>query len=1282
MALQVRVCYTLDSKIYVKTKGKMRTRLFKITGILSAAVGVFVILTYSAAFAYIPSKGRSEPSPKSNLPSYAQIKMRDPGSIKLTGIPEHAENRLLVKFKPGVNRKNVYFRSARPLESEPLHPTAISQFKMTQIKKGINGYTVSGKSYKSLKDIPDEKVIEAMPAYKRDLCYWEKAIFAKGIDLNNARIKLENDPGVDRVEFDYIVRPQSAPNDPRYGQQTNLHNMDYSLARNIAPGPNEVVIAIVDTGVDYNHEDLTTNIWHHPSDANDEDQDGRVGEVNGWDFYNGDADPKDDFGHGTHCSGIAAAVTDNSTGIAGVSPTAKIMAVKFMSQYGFGYISDAAQAIEYAASHGAKVISNSWGGGAFSEELQDAITYAYNMGCFVVVAAGNSNVNAELSLPANYRHVFVVGAIDDSNNTKAPFSNFGSKVDVAAPGVGILSTMPQYPEFTLHDPNYGGYSMNYAKMSGTSMACPHVAGEAALILSKYSHAPDRVANIIRAGALPDISSDDYIGTGRINLYQSLLNNTNLPDSTVARITGPAYEILLGPASIPISGRSIGYKYTLSYATTPYAANWTRFAQSIGNVQDGVLGYLNTPGMPGGKYFIKLTTTANYWSPAQTNVTKIVFDDKIMSGWPQQMEGYPYPDVLMSPVCADFDNDGNKELLAFSYQNYNELSNDDPGHPRLGARLYLWHSDGTRVPGWEQPKPVLGSTSRIFGIPSDGLFYTTPAVADLDGDKDLEFVFAINESGQVVIHAWHHNGASMSGWPKVLAFESNGIPNNVAIGDINGDGQPEIFVSMFWYDYRAPEYRTAQVYGFDKSGNVLTGWPATYNDNYVLVLLDENFAQAQSDITLADIDNDGHKDVIFAYSKDYDCVVNILDGRGQALTGWPKTINMGTSQNNAPVGIAVGDANLDGNKELFFATLSGQIYSLDKDGNILFSQNTIYSTCSSLSLADLDNDSDLEIIVQDMGRFTFVFNHYGTCLPGWPKQAGDTSWLRFGYPVFASAPIIGDIDGDGDPDILQGSNGESKLFAFDAVGNMKPGFPRFVSADMKRMYGTPSLVDFDNDGKVEVISGDGSGRVLVWKFGDYNPLKVPWPVLGQNLARTYSHPCAPNIKSLTPVSGVPNSVVIIRGSGFGSKQESGVVRFGETQAFINDWNGMAISCMVPDMLMGTYPVTVKTQFGTSKGVNFEVPATTVPLMPVIYTLDPESGKAHTVLAIEGKNFGPVKGNGKVTLYRNKVNHAVRVIYWTDKLIYCYVPQILPNEYEVRVYINPKTYSAGKTFTVTK
>ncbi|MHC4758179.1 MAG: S8 family serine peptidase [Planctomycetota bacterium] len=259
-----------------------------------------------------------------------------------------------------------------------------------------------------------------------DRIYKIQVELESGQSLQEVVAAYNNDPDVEYAELNYIVSIDTTPNDPLYSNQWSLDKIDAPEAWDINTGSSDIVVTVVDTGVDYNHRDLDDNMW---SDGNG---------YYGYDFINNDNDPMDDHGHGTHCAGIIAAEGNHGLDITGVCWDAKIMALKFLGANGTGSIADAAEAFYYAVDNGAEVISNSWSGGDYMEAMQQSIDYAHSQGVIMVAAAGNNNANNPDCYPANYNNMISVAATD-SDDQKASFSNYGDWVDIAAPGVDILS---------------------------------------------------------------------------------------------------------------------------------------------------------------------------------------------------------------------------------------------------------------------------------------------------------------------------------------------------------------------------------------------------------------------------------------------------------------------------------------------------------------------------------------------------------------------------------------------------------------------------------------------------------------------------------------------------------------------------------------------------------------------------------------------------------------------------------------------------------------------------
>lgn len=331
---------------------------------------------------------------------------------------------------------------------------------------------------------------------------------APGWTFEAARDWFATHPHVEWFEPNFVYTVEQTPNDPSFAQLWGLHNtgqsggttdadIDAPEAWDLVTGSANVVIGVIDTGVDYNHPDLAANMWRNPGEiagnSIDDDGNGFVDDVVGYDFAHYDSNPMDDHRHGTHVAGTIAGVGNNATGVSGVNWTSSIMALKFLNASGSGATSGAVSAVNYAtmmrATYGVNVAltNNSWGGGNYSQALLDAIAAHGNAGLLFIAAAGNQgrNNNTSPEFPSSYPLENIISvAATDRRDTLAYFSNYGSTaVDLAAPGVGIYSTV---------------LNGSYATFDGTSMAAPHVAGVAALA---WAYSPSSSAGQIRSALL-------------------------------------------------------------------------------------------------------------------------------------------------------------------------------------------------------------------------------------------------------------------------------------------------------------------------------------------------------------------------------------------------------------------------------------------------------------------------------------------------------------------------------------------------------------------------------------------------------------------------------------------------------------------------------------------------------------------------------------------------------------------------------------------------------------
>lgn len=420
-----------------------------------------------------------EMSRETNLRQDEDLRISD--EPRLIERPEYVEQQLIVKFKTGVSSNEI---------------NALKQSLKAEVVK------TTETSGLQLWDIRSTSVEEAIAKYS-------------------------NNSLVEYIEPNYIISiDKTIPNDSSFNQLWGLNNteqtggtkdadIDAPEAWDLETG-SKVLVGVVDTGIDYNHPDLANNIWTNPGeiagDGIDNDGNGFIDDIHGYDFVNNDGDPFDDNSHGTHVAGTIAANGNNGTGVTGVSWSAELMGLKFLNSTGNGTIFAAIQAIEYATKMGVKMTNNSWGGGGYSQALYDAIAAAGEAGQLFIAASGNeSNDNdANASYPASYDLDNIIAvASTDHNDDLSGFSNIGhTTVDLGAPGSAILSTTP---------------GNTYSTYSGTSMATPHVSGVASLLWSQFpemsaAQVKDRILNSVDPIAALDGKT---VTGGRLNAFRAI-----------------------------------------------------------------------------------------------------------------------------------------------------------------------------------------------------------------------------------------------------------------------------------------------------------------------------------------------------------------------------------------------------------------------------------------------------------------------------------------------------------------------------------------------------------------------------------------------------------------------------------------------------------------------------------------------------------------------------------------------------------------------------------------
>lgn len=1029
-----------------------------------------------------------------------------------------------------------------------------------------------------------------------------KAKFSSEDDITRVIEEYSKLGEIEYIEPNYMMHICMYPNDPLLDQQWGLGDIDAFNAWDIETGNSEIVVCVIDTGVDYNHPDLAGNIWNNPNEIPDngidDDDNGYVDDYYGWDFINDDNDPIDDSGHGTHCAGVIGAVGNNNIGITGLCWNCKLMLVKFLSNYGGGTAPDAANSIIYAADNGADVISNSWGSAFDSQLIRDAVEYANSKGVIQIGATGNSNTDNRF-YPAAYDQVISISAID-VNDHKADFSNYGSWVDIAAPGVSIFSTMPTYQ---VHLNNLG-YTQDYSNMSGTSMACPHVSGLAALILSKNPSFDEEDILTILHSTVEEVNSDKYIGLGRINAYNSIQKNS----ITIAKINSDLDDIT-ARGIISINGTAASaefYNYKLSYGYGVYPASLNEIYNSYSPVENDVMTTWDTNSVEDGDITLKLEVTNLAGETSQDvvviNVDNIYLtcpfnNDIFRAGDTIEIKGtvlgsnFDYyniywrdiddPDQWFTDGISLVDN-GQSEIIDDTLGYFDTSCILDGVYITIKIvanfgnlqKLHFINNiyiDPTLKQGW--PKSI--NWDIFYDEESDQEFwiwggFLEPVVSDINNDGNKEIII-FQGGNPPKLHVFNLDGSLC--WTtsvgNVLCYTRYIIP---IVGDINNDDFNEIIVLRPRQNnpFDSTQY-PARLFAYDHLGNelwsteVVTGFYATmiladldldgskeiiikdcYGGNSKIVIVDsigEIINQWDLDSihwggsivsspAIGNFDDDPELELVCASPSadagyDWDegewineGVIHVYNMDGSDVAGWPIYTN-GTILSSP----AVGDINNDGDLEIIVGLMFagkpdyryGGVYVFDKTGGILpgWPFNKGYKFWSSPSLADFDNDGDLEIAISrlgnvDIGFETFVIHHDGTMADGWPQNTAWADWY---------STVIADINGDGVPDIITSAgqgfypsiSNHGGVYAWNFDGTLIEGFPKITENDAQ----APVVVDdIDNDGIVEIIASSdydfdidagflkGRGTIYIWETtGNYNEDTMEWPTFHCDIHRT-------------------------------------------------------------------------------------------------------------------------------------------------------------------------------------
>lgn len=1020
----------------------------------------------------------------------------------------YAKGEIIIKLKNGVSRiitkasnkslkideDGVNFDDVDPKSLPKSLVNLDSKIHITKIDKLFKGFVnpkdqLAAFKEKFKQDIEQgNRTINEPELLAIDLSGIYKLQFDSKASISEVLSILANNDDLDFAEPNYQAKTFFTPNDPyyldtyptnvgardptwnpSYDYQWDLKQMNVTQAWDFSQDSADTIIAIVDTGVDYNHTELSgTKI------------------IKGFDFVNRDNDPMDDSGHGTHVAGIIAANTNNNTGIAGVCPNCRLIVMKALNSQGVGYDSDLSDAIYQGVINGARVINASWGGSGHSLVLQDILNYVYQNNVVFIAAAGNSNSDVSGITPAGITCATPADPTTDctitvsatqENKTIASYSNWGTGIDVAAPG-GSGET---YDIISLRANNtwlgntVGGI---YTRLSGTSMASPHVAGLAGLILSKNPQLTvQQVRNIIINSANDTglVGFDDSYGYGRVDAYKAL-NSMNTSSPVISKITSPLQENIV-PTSFTIKGTASANNfasYKIEYANTPISP-WTSDGITLANsgtrqVVNGILATANL-NRPDSIYYLKLTTNAG--GVDYPTVVQVKIDKSLRPNFPVKFGSRSdYQKIIVS----DINNDSAGDII---------FKNDDE------AKIYALKQDGTNLSGW----PV--ATGELYAT----LFQSnTPTVYDLDTTypgKEIFTPVSLNASGEQIL-GLHADGSVLPGWSVQdwVNRGSLGYPLDTMtagkFNNTNGVLFPETF------EYNPSEGTKIRIY--DKNSNSISGWPLQVAEGTV-----------QQTPVITDLDKDGNDEMTLVYfdQTTHDYSLRIYSTNGGLVKTIPLISNTITGSIVGPV---TADLDADGYPEIIAVvskapTSDRFLYVWDRNGNIKSASwpKKISETLDPawntkvLSVGDFKGDGSVEILTYINRNFYIIDNNANIFASGGNGPSQNGRYITGIANVLTSTGVSL---------IALPWSTKIYLYAFDPVAKtftVVNGYPKdFKINGTTSIYdgivGTPVLTDLDNNNNIELITtySNASDSIAQKGFGlyvfnlGYLITKTDWP----------------------------------------------------------------------------------------------------------------------------------------------------------------------------------------------
>ncbi len=832
-----------------------------------------------------------------------------------------------------------------------------------------------------------------------------KLKFTSDSDIQSIVYKCKNDPIIQYAQpnfYNQLAEKVDKPNDFFYTNQWALEKIDLRRAWGIEKGSEDIIIAVVDTGVDYNHEDLRSRIWINkreiPNNNIDDDGNGYIDDIIGWDFFDSpetklkidhidrDNDPMDEDGHGTHIAGIIAGIPNNSIGIAGITWGCKIMPLRAGSK--ILEDDDLASAIVYAVENGANIINMSWGDDNLSFVIRDVTEYAYRKGCVLVGAVGNDD-EQKIIYPANFNHVIAVGATNKADK-KASFSNYGTGIDILAPGERVFGTVP---------------NNSYSDWSGTSMATPIVSGVIALMLSKRRGLTNQeIVQILRQSA-DRIDEPKFERIGRVNAYKALLATLNI----TAKISSPQNEsgtdktmTIIGTAGGPSFKR-----YELDYSSTKEPSKWYRIKIGFEPIYEDIIAQWTTLHFAEGNYTLRLRCFDQNGMIAEDRI-KVLIDHT--------------PPIILEHKCnIRIINDRVKTVLSIRTDDattvvvYYILDNFD-----IGPKEFYLPSVGK--------KHELDLTDNFGRDVVSNFSYYIKAIntAGLSTDNFNEGFSHINISSVYIPQSGFigKKTAIPVIYPIGIAdFNGNGVDEIVGMEKPNWDysfvkifeeTESGLYFQVFKSDY---EYYPQDI--GDTDGDGLLEILGNRGDRTFLVESPSKWSYPTKKIwecedlwggQIDDLDLDGKKEIISSNIKNKS--IDIFENRGNdKYLRVARLKNTTDGDNLNAVKFAIGDFDSDNGKEIAFGDSDGDllVYKCFDDDNykLVWTGKINCISIKSLVSGDFDGDGNYEFaVVGELIQSSYNVNKI------YAYSVFDYSLKYLEYQEVYSVQIIGTKEGCG------------------------------------------------------------------------------------------------------------------------------------------------------------------------------------------------------------------------------------------------------------------------------